>query len=131
MKFEIHRLELHRDIALPSDENAPDGTIALFEYRSDATERDLEADPASHLTGGTAVSTLPAGTYLFAQGLLESDAPVTRALPDARAESLFREAAEAVWLEAIWREIALKKNRTFVRVLSEDSRSVFQVFREL
>lgn len=121
MNFEIHSLELHRDIVLPPDAPAADGTIALFEYRSDVSERDLEPDPARHLTDGRPVSVLPAGTYLFAQGLLDSAEP----------ERLFREAAEAIWLEAIWREIELKKNRALVRVLSEDSKTVFQVFREL
>lgn len=130
MKFDIHALELHRDIALPSDGCAADGTVALFEYRSDATERDLEPDPSRHLADGRPVSLLPSGSYLFAQGLLPAGASVGRALPDAETERAFREAAEEIWLEAIWREINLSKNRAFVRILTEDGRTVFQVFRE-
>jgi hypothetical protein len=131
MKFDIHSLELHRDIVLPPDAPAADGTIALFEYRSDVSERDLEPDPSRHLTDGHPVSVLPAGTYLFAQGLLDSTGPIGRSLPDAGTECLFREAAEAIWLEAIWRETELGKTRAFIRILSEDGKPVFQVFREI
>jgi hypothetical protein len=131
MNFEIHSLELHRDITLPPDAPAADGTNALFEYKSLTSERDLEPDPKNQLTDGKLATLLPKGTYLFAQGTLTGPVSATRALPDPETERLFREGAEAVWLEAIWREIELKKNRTFVRVLSEDSKTVFQVFREL
>lgn len=123
MSYIVHSLELHRDIVLPPEGNAADGTSEILEYRSPVGTRDLEPDPADHLLDGKSVSVIPAGSYLFAQGTMDENSSI------AEMEGFFREAAETVWLEAIWREAQLKDDRILVRILSEDSKQVFQIFR--
>jgi len=124
MKFTVRTLTLHRDIVI-QEQAGKDGTIRLYEFRSLVKPKDLEPPPENHLADGKPASAVPAGLYLFTQGELEAD------MPSAAAEECFREAAEAVWLEALWREISLKNERILVRILSEDSKKLFQIFREI
>lgn len=122
MTYSIHALELHKTITAPST----DGTIDILPFRSLVAPGNLEPDPADHLAEPTqvddAASILP-GMYLFTQ------VPY----PAAQEERLpaFRAAAEAVWLEALWRSARLKNDRILVRILTEDEKTVFQIFREI
>jgi hypothetical protein len=120
MEFTIHALHLHRDITLPETGPAADGTSELYAYHSHVKKNDLEPAKADHLAEGSAIREIKAGYYLFTQGLL----------PEESREDAFRDAAEAIWLEALWQEADLPSDRIFVRILSEDSKTVFQVFRE-
>jgi hypothetical protein len=42
-----------------------------------------------------------------------------------------RKDAEALWLEALWRDLAFKNDRILARILSEDGKTVYQLFREI
>jgi hypothetical protein len=131
MNFTVRTLTLHRALVL-SEQAATDGTIRLYEYRCLVKPKDLEPKPADHLAEGKPARSIPAGLYLFTQGELPDEAG---ALEDevlsSSAEALFRDAAEALWLEALWRELTLKNERILVRILSEDSKNIFQLFREV
>lgn len=141
MKFIVRTLTLHRDIVLPGTISATDGTVRLYEYRSLVKPKDLEPPPAAHLAEGMTVTIIPAGLYLFTQGELKDEAGARNGdagkddagtgMPSPAAEARFREAAEAVWLESLWRETPLKNERILVRTLSEDSKNIFQIFREV
>ena len=128
MEYTVRRLKLNRTISI-SEGQTPDGTIALFEYESRVAKNDLEPAPNDHLAGGKPLSVLPAGIYLFTQGFAEKTGDPRH--PDALIERLFREAAEAVWLESLWRETTLKNKRILVRILSEENNLAFQIFREI
>ena len=141
MKFTVRTLTLHLDIVIP-EQAGKDGTIRLYEYRSLVKTKDLEPPPEHHLADGKPMSAIPAGLYLFTQGELENEQAAAdsseptldsqqSAMPSAAAEARFREAAEAVWLEALWREISLKNEKILVRILSEDTKYIFQIFREV
>jgi len=120
MDFVIHALKLHKPITLPESGIAPDGTAELYEYRSLVAKNDLEPNREKHLADGKPIGRIEMGTYLFTQGNL----------PKTGREEAFREAAEALWLEALWLETEFASDRVFVRILSEDSKTVFQAFRE-
>lgn len=120
MEFIIHALKLHKPICRPETGTAPDGTSELYEYRSLVAKRDLEPKREDHLADGKPIGQIDEGTYLFTQGNL----------PESGKEEAFREAAEALWLESLWLETEFASDRVFVRILSEDSKTVFQAFRE-
>jgi len=121
MDFIIHALKLHKPITLPETGNAPDGTTELYEYRSLVAKNDLEPNREDHLSDGKPIKAIGEGMYLFTQGNL----------PETGKEEAFREAAEALWLEALWLETEFASDRVIVRILSEDSKTVFQAFREM
>ena len=131
MKFTIHALELHRTIYNPESaeihnvnmkqNSPPDGTIAIYAFRSLVAKNDLEPPPEAHLAEKGPASEIPPGLYLFTQA----------ELPENNSQNAFRDAAEAVWLEALWREIQFKSDRIFVRILEEESMRIFQIFREI
>ncbi len=127
MAHSIHTLELRKTITAPG----ADGTLEIREFRSLVGRGNLEPDPKDHLAelegidGGdpSASRAIQPGTYLFTQ------VPY----PDAAEDRIpaYRSAAEAIWLEALWRGVSLKNDRILVRTLSEDGKTVFQVFREI
>lgn len=122
MKFTVHSLELHRPIVLPASGPAPDGTELLYEYRSRVDAANLEPVAEAHLADGHTTDRIEPGFYLFTQGLMPEE--------DSFAEQLWRKAAEAIWLESLWREMKFKNDRIRVRILSEDGKRSFQLFRE-
>ncbi len=119
MKYIVRKLELHRPICLLNGKPAVDGTCAIHECQSLVSKNNLEPAATDHLLIGTAAAEIPTGHYLFTQGI------------DAEDTAAWRDAAEAVWLEALWLEAEFKTDRFLVRVLSEDSKKVFQIFREI
>ena len=123
MEYCIRNLHLNRKITVPSDGPATDGTTAIREYRSLVARNELEPPPEAHLADGKPAECIPAGLYLFTQGMSDGQAE--------SAETDWRMAAEAIWLESLWREIEFKNDRIFVRILTEDSKKVFQIFREI
>lgn len=136
MSFTVHVLTLHRAITLPHGSESGDGTIAILCYRSLVAKGNLEPSFAEHLSraGDEETqddATIPAGHYLFAQGPSPLGERVARAPERDEAEANWRAAAEAVWLESLWRDIPFASDRIFVRVLSEDGKTVFQIFREI
>jgi len=128
MEYTVRRLKLNRTISI-SEGQTPDGTIALFEYESHVARNNLEPLPGDHLAGGKTVTVIPAGLYLFTQGIIS--AGIQAKQPDAMIEQLFRDASEAVWLESLWLETDLKNQRILVRILEEENKTVFQIFREI
>lgn len=128
MKFIVRNLQLNRTISVPADSPAYDGTTAIYAFRSLVGANNLEPDPADHLAHGERVFEIPSGFYLFAQGAAESSAA---GMSPGDPEPSWRDAAEAVWLESLWQETKFKNDRILVRILSEDEKSVFQIFREV
>lgn len=136
MSFTVHALTLHRAIALPRGTETGDGTVAILRYRSLVAKGNLEPDFAEHLCRADAEEaqdnpTIPAGHYLFAQGPSPLGERVAHDPERAEAEADWRAASEAVWLESLWRDVPFSSDRVFVRVLSEDGKTVFQIFREI
>lgn len=133
MKFTVRALALHREIAVPASGRAADGTIAILPYRSLVARGNLEPVRADHLVRDDAASNaaIPTGRYLFTQGI--STVGERAALEPGRteAEAEWLDAAEAVWLESLWRDERFANDRLFVRLLTEDGKTVFQIFREL
>jgi len=134
MNYTVHNLLLHRDITVPAEGIAKDGTVAILAYRSLVEKGNLEPEGACHLarcetTGDGDI--LPAGRYLFTQGLSAGGEDVISGKNREEAERDWRDAAEAVWLESLWQKMEFKTDRIFVRILSEDSKTVFQIFREV
>jgi len=137
MTYTVHTLELRKAITA----GGSDGTLCIYEYRSLVAPRDLEPDPQAHLAGGRSIPEIPAGSWFFVRGALD---PLPAAAFSARdgtfpapeevdeeTRKLFRAAAEAVWLESLWRGAEFKNDRILVRILSEDSKTVYQIFREV
>ncbi len=63
------------------------------------------------------------GRYAFLQGLMtESTSDNTL---------LFSQAAEALFLESLWQEQNFENDDVFIRILTEDSKNVFQLFRKI
>ena len=121
MNFIVHTLELHRPITAPADGISPDGTEELHVYRSMVQENDLEPAAEDHLREGTGARIIDPGYYFFVQGIMPRDT--------AETETVWQQAAEALWLESLWRETVFKDDRILVRILSEDGKRVFQLFR--
>ncbi|HOC28155.1 MAG TPA: hypothetical protein PKH40_00620 [Treponemataceae bacterium] len=130
MKYTIHTLELHRDIPHPDTAPAPDGTRAVLVYSSAVQKNNLEPAERDHLTGKAETATIRAGHYLFAQGPLQAEFDNFQN-PEDTEITLFREAAKEVWLESLWRDIEFLDEKIFVRILSEDGHTVFQIFRAI
>lgn len=136
MSFTVRSLILHREIVPPQAGSSGDGTVAILPYRSLVAKGNLEPDPAEHLVRldnavAAGHASIRAGRYLFAQGLSSAGESAATDPERAKAEGDWRIAAEAVWLESLWRNIAFADDRIFVRILSEDGKTVFQIFREL
>lgn len=121
MKYIVRTLTLNNAITVTKDEIATDGTISIVEYRSLVTKKDLEPPEGDHITSeGTAVMEIKAGIYVFTQAEIEGDTPPH-----------YTEAVKAVWLESLWLDVEFKTDRVLVRTLSEDSKKIFQIFREI
>lgn len=123
MKHTVRILSLNRPIEAPQTGEGPDGTRSITEYQSLVTPKDLEPRPEDHLVHGQTITTIPPGRYLFTQGKMPQD--------ETTCEKLWRDAAEAMWLESLWLEETLKTDRILVRILSEEEGSVYQLFREI
>lgn len=119
MKYVVRNLELNKAITVSPGKISPDGTSSIYAYRSLVAKNNLEPPDGAHLVEGIPVFEIPAGPYLFAQG--------TGNVP----ESSYREAAEEVWLEALWQNAEFKNDRIFIRTLSEEGTQVYQIFREI
>lgn len=126
MKLSVHLLELRAPIrvatGLSPDGMAPDGTRAIDQYESAVGEKELEPAPERHLVGGKPATEIPAGFYLFTQLPREGG-------ESTNATDRLRDAAEAVWLESLWRNMRFTDAAILVRTLREDGKEVRQVFR--
>ena len=136
MSFTVRSLILHRDIVPPLAGSPGDGTVAILPYRSLVAKGNLEPDPKEHLVrledeGPAGKTSIRAGRYLFAQGNSSRGEGAATDPERAGAEGDWRDAAEAVWLESLWRNTRFADDRIFVRILTEDGKTVFQIFREL
>lgn len=129
MNYRVHVLELRKAIEVSADSPlsaAADGTLDILSFRSLVPRGSLEPAKEDHLVpAGLEVSErrIPEGTYLFTQAPYPAD-PVNR-------EGAYRDAAEAIWLESLWKDLRLKNDRILARILSEDDKTVFQIFREI
>lgn len=123
MNFTVHSLELHRPITAPAGDVSPDGTESLREYRTGVQKNDLEPAMEDHLREGSDATVISPGYYLFVQGIMPRN--------ESEAETLWRQAAEALWHESLWRETIFKDDRILIRILSEDGKKVFQLFRRI
>lgn len=121
MKYIVRTLTLNNAITVKKNEIAADGTVSIMEYHSRVTKKDLEPSEEDHITNeGTALAEIKAGIYLFTQAEIKDDAPPQ-----------YTEAVKSVWLESLWLDVEFKTDRILIRTLSEDSKKVFQIFREI
>lgn len=111
--------------ATPSNP-APENNIYI-QYRGDAQctlffgDRPLEQ--TEQIENNSAKNTIPAGKYLFVQGILfpeDEGFPVTKEVEDA---------AEQLWLDFLWKEKKPASNTIYLRVLKEEHGHVFQLMR--
>lgn len=123
MNFTVHTLELHRPITVPPADSTSDGTEELCMYHSGVHKNDLEPAPDAHLRERCTASVIEPGFYLFVQGIMPRDSGET--------VLEWQKAAEALWLESLWRETDFKDDRILVRILSEDGKRVYQLFRRI
>lgn len=128
MKYSIHKLELHKTIKVSSTTD-DDGTIALLSFISKVSSKNLEPAKEDHLSDGKELSQIESGHYLFTQGILPSS--ISNQTFSAEAQKLYRNAAEAVWLESLWNEVEFKNDKILIRILSEDGNIVYQIFRSI
>jgi hypothetical protein len=119
MKYTVLKLELHKPIQVKPGEIAADGTSALREYQSLVPEKILEPAPQDHLAGGSGISEILPGLYLFTQGNCEPE------------DSNFRDASEALWLESLWLGVSFRNDKILIRLLTEDGETKFQALREI
>ena len=129
MSYRIHSLELHKTITPGTDSPASDGTFAILAFSSLVEKGNLEPKTEDHLAGGETATEIPSGYYLFAQGTCGAEEGSDLFAPELK--SLYRQAAEEVWLESLWREKAFADSRVFVRLLREDGKTAFQIFRKV
>lgn len=102
--------------ATPSNP-APENNIYI-QYRGDRPLLQTE-----QTENNSAKITIPAGKYLFVQGILfpeDEGFPVTKEVEDA---------AEQLWLDFLWKEKKPASNTIYLRVLKEEHGHVFQLMR--
>jgi hypothetical protein len=119
MEYIVRKLELHKTISAQEGQTAADGTVEIREYRSLVAKNSLEPDAAEHLAQGMAGGEITPGKYLFVQGA------------NTASENAYRDAAEKIWLEALWERLEFENDRILLRILSEDNKTVFQLFRKI
>lgn len=121
MSYTVHLLDLKKSIPHPGNQTAVDGTEKVLTFESTVEKNNLEPLPEQHLVGEGAEAEITPGMYLFSQKVLHDESGTEQ----------FRAASEAIWLEALWREVELDDRRVFLRILSEDGKRVFQIFRKI
>ena len=131
MKFDIKKLTLYKNLRYSLTAENSDKNESLKIYTNAVMKNNMNPRKEDYLKEpvdcGFAVpldsqeqpqeTVLPAGQYLFVQGNAEKDDMAT--------------AAEELWLESLWQEIELEPQKVFVRNLTEDGRTVFQIFRQI
>ncbi len=137
MNFTIKILHLYIDL-LFSTEELLDTTESLYSYSNGVFSDNLSPKKDAYLHtpiflgnviqekdiplySKESVHRIEKGKYLFLQGL-ESENSNT---------DIYAEAAEQLWLEALWQELKLEEKTVYMRKLKEDSKSVFQLFRKV
>lgn len=137
----------------PSLVKSEDGTVALFRCKSEVPPKDLEPPDAAHFAGLALAGEVPSGFYLFLQGFIDESPHkflqgIAEGLQDTpRLESracewikvsgkseeaaLIARASKELWLESLWLEAAFASNEFFLRLLEEEEKSVFQLFRAI
>jgi len=140
MDFEIKNLTLYNDLVFTKDDKNPVmKTEELSIFTNCVKKNDMSPDRSKYLTerrwcgyglvpetellpGKEPDGVIPAGKYLFVQFfLVEKD--------EAKNQAMCEAAAEALFLEASWQEVALK-DTVYVRTLAEGNKKVCQLFRE-
>ena len=131
MKFDIKKLTLYKDLRYSQTAENLNRDESLMIYTNGVLKNNMNPDKADYLKEpldcGFAIpldseeqpkeTLLPAGQYLFVQGNAEKDDMAT--------------AAEELWLESLWQEVELDPQKVFVRNITEDGRTVFQIFRKI
>lgn len=112
MQEKIHILSLFAELT---------GNIRL--YTTKAVKNIYDIPRTQQLSAQSEPSTIPKGKYLFIQD-------IKKTASDAQWEAQL-EAAELLWLESLWQEIPLTDNTVYIRLLQEDSKEIFQVFRPI
>lgn len=129
MAFSIKKLTLYKNLRYSRTE--PFAGEKLIIFTNGITKKNMNPSLDAYLTEpkecGNAVSItspesecetlIPADTYLFVQGIEEKED--------------VRQAAETLWLESLWQEIELDRHTVFMRILTEDGKNIFQLFRKI
>ena len=131
MKFDIKKLTLYKNLRYSLTAENSDKNESLKIYTNAVMKNNMNPCKDDYLKEprncGFAVpldsgeqsdeTVLPAGQYLFVQGNTATDDIKT--------------AAEELWLESLWLETELEPEEVFVRNVTEDGRTVFQIFRRI
>ncbi|MBO7486678.1 MAG: hypothetical protein J6Y75_05820 [Spirochaetaceae bacterium] len=131
MKFDIKKLTLYKNLRYSLTAKNSDKNESLKIYTNAVMKNNMDPNKNDYLkeprdcgfavpleSGGQPDETvLPAGQYLFVQGNAATDDIKT--------------AAEELWLESLWLETELEPKEVFVRNVTEDGRTVFQIFRRI
>lgn len=131
MKFDIKKLTLYKNLRYSLTAENSDKNESLEIYTNSVMKNNMNPCKDDYLKEprdcGFAVphdsakcddeTVLPAGKYLFVQGNAATDDIKT--------------AAEELWLESLWLETELEPKEVFVRNVTEDGRTVFQIFRKI
>ena len=141
MELEVHTLQLFQDIQCGKDVDSGNGI--LYECKSISDLKILEPSNEQLLSCGTQEDidfTIPQGDYLFVQGFLPPERNAF--LPDGKPDELLFAAANALFLEFLWKELSPEDDTTYVRLLlhegdyvdkatgeKKSAGTVFQLFR--
>ena len=139
--YQVHPLQLFEDIQCGKTEDT--GSGILYMCKTTCTEKSLEPSKTDLLSNGTQENisfSIPKGDYLFVQGFVTSEVkPFNN--DGSPADALF-DAADALFLEFLWRELPQNDENIFVRLLlhegdyvdkatgeKKSAGTVFQLFR--
>ncbi len=139
MNFTLKTLSLYKDLVFTQCENKDTvKTELLWTYINGIEKNNLEPKREKFLLHknfvGYAIKNqevidtknyhaIAAGKYAFLQGTMSSN--------ECENEDIFNHGAEELYLESLWLEQEFENDIVFLRVLTEDSRKVFQLFRKL
>ena len=141
INYQVHTLKLFEDINCEKSEDLENGILYMCTTR--CTEKMLEPSKDDLLSSSTQENIefkIPEGDYLFVQGFLGPD---TKPFDEGGipAKEMY-DAANALFLDFLWRELPQNDDRIFVRLLLHEGEytdkatgqkksagTVFQLFR--
>lgn len=125
MEFTIKILTLYRDFYYAKESSNTEESLCLYKN----SVKKGETDPAvedflteecfcGYICSGKTEYAIAKGRYLFLQGNYSSFETVLKA-------------AEELYLESLWQELTFTDDIVYLRKLSEDGKTVFQLFRRI
>jgi len=146
MTYNIKTIKLFQDLTFSKNENC-NKNESLTIYTNGVSQKDMAPNKAMYLLDrdfkgwanckpfkGTGIPkclpkllapteyAIQIGSYFFVQGVQPAE--------ELKQNVVFTEAAEALYLESLWQEIALD-NCVYMRKLKENKNIIFQLFRKI